>query len=45
MNRIRDAGGKIEREAIPHYSIDGGLVGLSRDPDNYVVEIVQFNVD
>mgnify|MGYP006136075761 CR=1 FL=1 len=45
MNRIRDAGGKIEREATPHYSIDGGLVGLSRDPDNYVVEIVQFNVD
>tara|TARA_B100000795_G_C22799875_1_gene441276 strand:- start:1460 stop:1912 length:453 start_codon:yes stop_codon:yes gene_type:complete len=45
MNRIRDAGGKIEREATPHYSIDGGLVGLSRDPDNYVVEIVQFKID
>ena len=42
MQKIRLAGGKIEREALPHYSIDGGLVGLARDPDNYVVEIVQF---
>jgi catechol 2,3-dioxygenase-like lactoylglutathione lyase family enzyme len=42
MENIKLAGGKIDREAIPHYSIDGGLVGLARDPDNYVVEIVQF---
>ena len=41
----KNAGGKIDREAIPHYSIDGGLVGLARDPDNYVVEIVQFKAD
>ena len=45
MNNIKNAGGKIDREAIPHYSIDGGLVGLARDPDNYVVEIVQFKTD
>tara|TARA_B110000037_G_C16821298_1_gene383809 strand:- start:53 stop:526 length:474 start_codon:yes stop_codon:yes gene_type:complete len=45
MNNIKNAGGKIDREAIPHYSIDGGLVGLARDPDNYVVEIVQFKAD
>ncbi len=45
MEKIRKAGGKIDREAIPHYTIEGGLVGLGRDPDNYVVEIIQWKVD
>ena len=45
INKIRGQGGKIDREAIPHYTIEGGLVGLGRDPDNYVVEVVQWKVD
>ena len=45
MEKIRKAGGKIDREATPHYTIEGGLVGLGRDPDNYVVEVIQWKVD
>ena len=45
IEKIRRAGGKIDREAIPHYTIEGGLVGLGRDPDNYVVEVIQWKVD
>ena len=45
MKKIKKAGGKIDREALPHYSIEGGLVGLGRDLDNYVVEIIQWKVD
>ena len=45
MNKIRKAGGKIDREATPHYTIEGGLVGLGRDPDNYVVEVIQWQAD
>jgi len=45
MKKIKKAGGKIDREALPHYTIEGGLVGLGRDLDNYVVEIIQWKVD
>ena len=45
MEKIRNAGGKVDREAIPHYTIEGGLVGLGRDPDNYVVEIIQWQAN
>ena len=45
IEKIRKAGGKIDREATPHYTIEGGLVGLGRDPDNYVVEVIQWKVD
>ena len=45
MEKIRKAGGKVDREAIPHYTIEGGLVGLGRDPDNYVVEIIQWQAN
>tara|TARA_X000001036_G_scaffold306208_1_gene285006 strand:+ start:4586 stop:5062 length:477 start_codon:yes stop_codon:yes gene_type:complete len=45
IEKIRKAGGKIDREAIPHYTIEGGLVGLGRDPDNYVVEIIQWQAN
>ena len=45
IEKIRRAGGKIDREATPHYTIEGGLVGLGRDPDNYVVEVIQWKVD
>ena len=39
---IRSNGGKIDREALPHYTIEGGLVALARDFDDNVVEIVQW---
>ena len=45
IEKIRRAGGKIDREATPHYTIEGGLVGLGRDPDNYVVEVIQWKAD
>ena len=45
MKKIKKAGGKIDREALPHYTIEGGLVGLGRDLDNYVVEIIQWKVN
>jgi catechol 2,3-dioxygenase-like lactoylglutathione lyase family enzyme len=38
--RIRELGGSIDREAIPHKAVKGALVGLGRDPDNYVVEVI-----
>ena len=38
--RIRELGGAIDREAIPHKAVKGALVGLGRDPDNYVVEVI-----
>jgi catechol 2,3-dioxygenase-like lactoylglutathione lyase family enzyme len=45
MKKIKKAGGKIDREALPHYTIEGGLVGLGRDLDNYVVEIIQWKIN
>jgi len=42
MDLIRYNGGIIDREALPHYTIEGGLVGLARDFDDNVIEIVQW---
>jgi catechol 2,3-dioxygenase-like lactoylglutathione lyase family enzyme len=39
--RIRERGGRIDREATPHEAVDGAIVGLGRDPDNYVVEVLE----
>lgn len=41
LERIRQRGGTIDREATPHPALNGGLVGLARDPDNYIIEILQ----
>lgn len=41
IERIRERGRAIDREAIPHEAVDGAIVGLGRDPDNYVVEVLQ----
>jgi catechol 2,3-dioxygenase-like lactoylglutathione lyase family enzyme len=38
--RIRAQGGKIDREAAPIEALNGTVVGLGRDPDNYVVELL-----
>ena len=45
MKKIKKAGGKIDREALPHYTIEGGLVGLGRDLDNYVIEVIQWKME
>ncbi len=42
MDLIRANGGFVDREALPHYTIEGGLVGMARDFDNNVIEIVQW---
>jgi lactoylglutathione lyase len=40
IERIRARGGQIDREAGPIDVLPGRLVGLARDPDNYVIEVV-----
>jgi len=40
IERIRAAGGEILREASPIEALNGTVVGLGRDPDNYVVEVI-----
>ena len=42
MDLIRNNGGIVDREALPHYTIEGGLVGMARDFDNNIIEIVQW---
>ena len=42
MDLIRNNGGIVDREALPHYTIEGGLVGMARDFDNNIIEIVQL---
>jgi len=41
IERIRERGGRIDREAAPIEALDGTVVGLGRDPDNHVVEVIQ----
>jgi lactoylglutathione lyase len=38
--RIRQAGGTMTREPAP-FGADGMIVGLGKDPDGYVVELLQ----
>jgi catechol 2,3-dioxygenase-like lactoylglutathione lyase family enzyme len=40
IERIRARGGKIDREATPIEVLNGRVVGLGRDPDNYVIEVI-----
>jgi lactoylglutathione lyase len=39
--RIRARGGKINREAGPIEALPGAIVGMARDPDNYVIEVLK----
>lgn len=39
--RIRQAGGTITLEPAPHASLGGAIVGLGKDPDGYVIELLQ----
>lgn len=38
---IRDEGLEVTREPAPVPELDGAVVGLAKDPDGYVVEILQ----
>ena len=40
IERIRKNGGRIDREATPIEALNGTVVGLGRDPDNYVIELL-----
>jgi len=40
LARIKAHGGKVEREAAPIAALNGRVVGLGRDLDNYVVELL-----
>lgn len=41
IERIRQFGGRIDREATPIDVLPGQIVGLARDPDNYVIEVLK----
>ena len=41
IEKIRRQGLEIIREATPIEALNGRIVGLARDPDNYVVEVIQ----
>ena len=41
IDKIRRRGGNIDREATPIDALPGTLVGLGRDPDNYVIEVIE----
>lgn len=41
IERIRKRGGTVDREALPHEAVDGAIVGLGRDPDDYVIEVLE----
>ena len=41
IERIRDYGFEILREASPIEALNGRIVGLARDPDNYFVEVIE----
>jgi lactoylglutathione lyase len=38
--RIRDAGGTVTLEPGPHAALGGAVVGMAKDPDGYVVELL-----
>ena len=40
-NRIRDVGLEITREPEPIESLGGAVVCLAKDPDGYVIELIQ----
>ena len=41
LARLREHGGKVERDAAPIEVLNGRVVGLGRDPDNYLLELMQ----
>ena len=40
LARIKARGGKVDREATPIEVLNGRIVGVGRDPDNYVIELL-----
>lgn len=44
-DRIREAGGTIEREPAPVPTLGGAVVGFAKDPDGYLLELLQAPAD
>jgi lactoylglutathione lyase len=44
IDRIRAEGLEVTREAAPIESLGGAVVGLAKDPDGYVIELIQAPV-
>ena len=40
-NRIRGAGCEVTREPAPIETLGGAVVGLAKDPDGYVIELIE----
>jgi lactoylglutathione lyase len=41
LDAIREAGFVVEREATAVPSMGGALIGFARDPDGYLIELIQ----
>lgn len=41
IDRIRAEGLEVTREAAPIESLSGAVVGLAKDPDGYVIELIE----
>ena len=39
--RIREAGGEVTREPEPTPSFNNAVIGMCKDPDGYVVELIE----
>jgi len=39
--RVREAGGEVTREPTPVPSFNNTVIGLCKDPDGYVVELIE----
>lgn len=39
--KIRAFGSKVDREATPHTALPGAIIGMGRDPDNHVIEVIK----
>lgn len=41
IDRVRARGGVIERDADPLELLNNARVGIARDPDNYIIEVLE----
>lgn len=39
--RVADAGGQVTAEPAAHAEMGGALIGFAKDPDGYVIELIQ----
>ena len=41
IDRIRAEGLEITREPVPNATLSGAIIGLAKDPDGYVIELIK----